>query len=102
MMDAGGLTVGGLIVALGWLGWRLVIILADYLAEEIGRFFDIRGDWADGVIVDATRQAGGSAPNDHASDGPSPSPAHNGGLESEMIAATSGNALSFTGERIDA
>jgi hypothetical protein len=46
MTIAGGLTIGGLLVVITWAGFRAILWFGDHMAEEIGRFFDVRGAWA--------------------------------------------------------
>jgi hypothetical protein len=92
------MTIGGLLVAIGWAGGWLILSLARHIAEEVRRFVDVRGDWL-----------GENSPHDHAADHPAPRlrvtgaqrPArvrnvHGGSVEAETIGGASGNCPAFT------
>ncbi|WP_047168872.1 hypothetical protein [Rhizorhabdus histidinilytica] len=85
MISAGYLTAGGLAVVAGGLLFYAALLLGDSLAEAIGRFFDVRGEWA------------GYGPADAGDDGASL--VHAATVEPEAIAAASGKSAGFTAPR---
>jgi hypothetical protein len=93
MTDAGGLTIGGLLVLVTWGGFRAILWASDVLVAEICRSLDIGCSWV------CERAAYDDAAHDDAHGLLLASPA---GLEPETILLASGNSLSFTGERSDA
>lgn len=88
MIGAGGIALGGLMLAMGWIGFRAVIHLGNSLAEEIGRFFDVRGEWA-----------GEGSADDHASDDDAQGSVHAAGVDSGPVASARGKISPLTGVR---
>lgn len=85
MISAGYITAGGLAIVASGLLFRVAILLGDSLADEIGRFFDLRGEWAG---------YGPAAADDDAS-----RLIHGGAVEPETTPAPSRKSAELTGAR---
>lgn len=85
MMDAGGVTLGGLLVVTGWLGLRIGLMLGQLVADELRIFAGVRRDGPGAIAAD-----------DHAADDDASRAVHGGGVDPVTVHAASGNLARFT------
>lgn len=85
MIDAGGITIGGVIVGIGYAAFIGLPLLAGYVADEVRIFFGVGGQWA------AERRS-----HDHAADNDDPCSVHKR-IETETTAPASGKFSGFAG-----
>ncbi|WP_374649052.1 hypothetical protein [Rhizorhabdus sp.] len=103
MIGAGGIALGGLMLAMGWLGFRAVIHLGNSLAEEIGAFLGIAPGNAPGGIFDIRgERAGEGSADDHATDDDAQGSVHAAGVDAKPVASATGKILALTGEAVAA
>lgn len=90
MIEAGGLTFGGLVLVTGWAAIAMINRLADGLAADAARFFVIGCD-----------AACATAAHDHAADDDAHGPVHGVAVDAETIGRASGKSRRLTGGQAD-